>query len=100
MYEFYQRPRCGEVYNIGGGKQNSCSILEAFAMAEACTCTRQRHTYLEQARSGDHICYYSDLSKMKAHYPKWNITRSLANIVEEIVAAWRQRLAPAGTSQA
>ncbi len=100
MFEFCQQPRCGEVYNIGGGKGNSCSILEAFAMAEACTGTKQRHTYLDQARSGDHICYYSDLSKMKAHYPKWNITRSLANIVEEIVAAWRQRLASAGTSQA
>jgi len=100
MFEFYQQPRCGEVYNIGGGKQNSCSILEAFAMAEACTSTKQRHTYVEQARSGDHICYYSDLSKMKTHYPKWNITRSLANIVEEIVATWRQRLAPTGTSRA
>jgi CDP-paratose 2-epimerase len=100
MFEFSQQPRCAEVYNIGGGKQNSCSILEAFAMAEACTGTKQRHTYLEQARSGDHICYYSDLSKMKAHYPKWNITRNLADIVEEIVAAWRQRLAPAGTSRA
>ena len=100
MFEFYQQPRCGEVYDIGGGKQNSCSILEAFAMAEACTGTRQRHTYFEEARSGDHICYYSDLSKMKAQYPKWNITRSLVKIVEEIVAAWRQRLASAGTSQA
>jgi len=99
MFEFYQQPRCGEVYNIGGGKQNSCSILEAFAMAEACTGTKQQHSYVEQARSGDHICYYSDLSKMKAHYPNWNITRTLANIMEEIVVTWRQRLAPVGTSQ-
>src|SRR6267378_108539 len=58
MFEFYQAPRRGEVYNLGGGKDNSCSILEAFQMAEACTGQKQRHTYIDQARSGDHICYY------------------------------------------
>jgi CDP-paratose 2-epimerase len=47
---------------------------------------------VDQNRSGDHICYYSDLSKMKAHYPKWGITRPLPQIFEEIVAAWNQRL--------
>jgi CDP-paratose 2-epimerase len=95
MFEFYQAPRRGEVYNLGGGKENSCSILEAFKMAGACTGNRQRYTYVEQARSGDHICYYSDLRKMRSHYPKWNITRSLPQIFEEIVASWRERLAPA-----
>lgn len=92
MYEFYQAPRSGEVYNLGGGKGNSCSILEAFKMAEACTGKKQVYTYVDQARSGDHICYYSDLSKMKAHYPKWNLEHNLPNIFQEIVAAWRQRL--------
>ena len=70
MFEFYQAPRAGEVYNLGGGKDNSCSILEAFEMAQACTGKKQIHTYVDQARSGDHICYYSDLRKMKAHYPQ------------------------------
>jgi len=92
MFEFYQTPRSGEVYNLGGGKDNSCSILEAFRMAEECTGQKQRSTYVDQARSGDHICYYSDLRKMMQHYPKWKITRSLPNIFEEIVASWRERL--------
>jgi CDP-paratose 2-epimerase len=92
MFEFYQAPRSGEVYNLGGGKDNSCSILEAFQMAEACTGQKQRHTYVDQARSGDHICYYSDLRKMMSHYSKWRITHTLENIFEEIVASWRERL--------
>lgn len=93
MYEFVQTPRAGEVYNLGGGKSNSCSILEAFSIAEACTGKKQRFVYLEENRIGDHICYYSDLSKMKAHYPRWDISMTLPAIVEEIVSAWRSRLA-------
>jgi CDP-paratose 2-epimerase len=92
MYEFAQTPRCGEVYNLGGGKDNSCSIFEAFDMAESLSGNKQKFTYLDQARSGDHICYYSDLRKMKAHYPKWDITISLKQIMEQIVASWRERL--------
>jgi CDP-paratose 2-epimerase len=92
MFEFYQSPRRGEVYNLGGGKQNSCSILEAFAMAQHCSGKKQYHTYVDQARAGDHICYYSDLRKMQSHYPKWKITRRLPQIVGEIVSAWRERL--------
>jgi CDP-paratose 2-epimerase len=94
MFEFCQAPRCGEVYNLGGGKENSCSILEAFELAQACTGRKQVSAYVDQARSGDHICYYSDLRKMRAHYPKWNITRKLPRIFEEIVVSWRERLMP------
>ena len=92
MFEFYQSPRCGEVYNLGGGKANSCSILEAFALAEAATGRKQIHTYVDQARAGDHICYYSDLRKMQAHYPKWALQHSLKDIFTQIAAAWHQRL--------
>ncbi len=92
MFEFFQSPRRGEVYNLGGGKQNSCSILEAFDLAQQCTGRSQVHTYVNQARAGDHICYFSDLRKIQMHYPKWNITRRLPQIFEEIVAAWRERL--------
>jgi CDP-paratose 2-epimerase len=92
MYEFAQAPRCGEVYNLGGGKDNSCSIFEAFDLAESLSGKKQKFTYLDQARSGDHICYYSDLRKMKAHYPKWDITISLKQIMEQIVTSWRERL--------
>ncbi|MEY4940042.1 MAG: hypothetical protein RIQ93_1777 [Verrucomicrobiota bacterium] len=91
MAAFVAAPRAGEVYNLGGGKANSCSILEAFAMAEAHTGKPQRHTYLDQARAGDHICYYSDLRKMRAHYPDWNITQSLDETIRQIVEAWGLR---------
>jgi len=95
MFEFYQAPRCGEVYNLGGGKPNSCSIREAFQLAEQCTGRKQVSTYVDQARAGDHICYYSDLRKMKTHYPSWRVTRDLAAIFQEIAQAWRARLQPA-----
>jgi CDP-paratose 2-epimerase len=92
MHQFYLKPRCGEVYNIGGGKDNSVSMLEAFEMVEKLSGKKQNYTYVDKNRMGDHICYYSDLRKMKSHYPAWTITHSLPNIVEEIVGAWRQRL--------
>ena len=95
MYEFWKAPRVAEVYNLGGGKSNSCSILEAFRMVEELSGKPQRWSYVEQNRSGDHICYYSDLRKMKAHYPAWDITRPLGNIFHEIVESWSRRLVPA-----
>ncbi len=93
MYEFYKAPRRGEVYNLGGGKDNSCSILEAFSIVEQITGKRQRSTYVEQNRAGDHICYYSDLRKLRSHFPNWRLTKSLPGIFEEIVASWSVRLA-------
>ena len=88
---FVAAPRSGEVYNLGGGKANSASILEAFELTERFTGKKQVHSYVEQNRAGDHICYYSDLRKMRAHYPSWNITQSLADTVRQIVEAWQQR---------
>jgi CDP-paratose 2-epimerase len=93
--EFFRNPRCGEVYNIGGGKDNSCSILEAFEMAASVSGKKMKYEYLEKAREGDHICYYSDLRKMRAHYPSWDITKSLADTIAEIHAATVSRLSPA-----
>ena len=94
MFEFSQNPRCGEVYNLGGGKDNSCSILEAFAIAEQVTGQKMLYRYSEQNRIGDHICYYSDLRKTCEHYPEWRITKPLRTTFEEIAQAWRQRLTP------
>ena len=91
MAAFVETPRVSEVYNLGGGKDNSCSILEAFAMIERVTGKPQAHTYVEQNRVGDHICYYSDLRKMQAHYPGWQLTKSLEATIAEIVEAWRLR---------
>jgi CDP-paratose 2-epimerase len=93
IWEFIKAPRVAEVYNIGGGKGNSCSILEAFGIAEKFSGKKQVFTYVEQNRIGDHICYYSDLRKMRAHYPAWDITVSLDETIRQIVAAWRSRMA-------
>lgn len=91
MFAFAETPRAGEVYNLGGGKANSCSILEAFRIAEKFTGKTQVHTYVDQNRIGDHICYYSDLRKMRSHYPSWDITVSLEETIGQIVDAWRSR---------
>jgi CDP-paratose 2-epimerase len=91
MAAFVAQPRAGEVYNLGGGKANSCSILEAFALVEKLTGRAQVQTYVEQNRAGDHICYYSDLRKMRTHYPRWDISVSLEETIRQIVAAWRAR---------
>lgn len=89
--EYINKPRCGEVYNIGGGKGNSCSILEAFALIQCISGKEMLHKYVDQNRSGDHICYYSNLGKMQAHYPGWGITKSLQTIFEEIFESWSVR---------
>lgn len=90
--EFIRTPRCGEVYNLGGGRSNSCSILEAFDRVAALSGHAMQHEYVDQAREGDHICYVSDLTKCRAHYPAWGITRGLDTIFEEAAAGWRRRL--------
>ena len=89
---FINKPRIGEVYNLGGGKNNSISILEAFELVESITGKKQNFKYQDDNRIGDHICYYSDLSKIKEHYPEWDITKDLKNTFEEIVNSWKQRI--------
>ena len=89
--EFVTAPRSGEVYNLGGGKANSISIIEAFCVAERFTGRRQKYIYIDTNRIGDHICYYSDIRKARAHYPKWDITQSLEETIGQIVQAWEQR---------
>lgn len=93
MLEFSTTPRVGEVYNLGGGKQNSCSILEAFEIVQHHSNRAMKWRYVDENRSGDHICYYSDLRKMKTHYPTWSITKTVDTIFEEIVTSWTERLA-------
>jgi CDP-paratose 2-epimerase len=90
--QFLAAPRMGEVYNIGGGKGNSCSILEAFALAAKFSGKKQVYTYVPENRLGDHICYYSDLRKMRAHYPAWDITIGLEETIRQIVEGWQGRL--------
>lgn len=89
--EFINAPRVAEVYNLGGGKENTTSILEAFKTIEGISGKAMEYKYDDTNRIGDHICYYSDLRKMKAHYPQWGITKDLQTTFEEIYEAWMQR---------
>ncbi len=89
--EFIKAPRIAEVYNLGGGKDNTCSVLEAFDIISKISGKPMKYKYDETNRIGDHICYYSDLRKMKSHYPNWGITKSLQTTFEEIYAAWLNR---------
>jgi CDP-paratose 2-epimerase len=98
MLEFWKAPRVAEVYNLGGGKGNACSILEAFRKAGDITGRPMQWRYVEENRIGDHICYYSDLRKMKAHYPAWDLTKPLDAIFQEIAASWMRRLRDKATS--
>ena len=86
FWAFAQAPRPGEVYNLGGGKQNAASLMECVEMIDKRTGKRPRLTYSEQNRIGDHICYYSDLRKFEAHYPGWRIKHSLDEIIDEMIA--------------
>ena len=89
--EFAANPRPGEVYNLGGGRKNSISVLEAIAKIEQLTGRKMSWKYVEHNRIGDHICYISDLTKIKSHYPNWNITIDLDEIFRQIMADQRLR---------
>ena len=82
--EFTRNPRPGEVYNLGGGRQNSASIIECIQKIETLLGKKIQYRYVEQARAGDHICYISDLSKLQAHFPNWKIRCSLDQILEKM----------------
>ncbi len=88
MRRFIAAPRQGEVYNLGGGRANSVSILEAFDLIASISGKTMNHEYVNQNRAGDHICYISNLDKMKAHFPGWNITKNLKTTFMEIHDAW------------
>ena len=91
IHAFFENPRSGEVYNIGGGRSNSVSILEAFERIADLSGRRMQHEYQERNREGDHICYMSNLRKMKQHYPGWDITKTLDDVFREIYLAMRGR---------
>ena len=92
MEEFANNPRPGEVYNLGGGRENSASILECIAIIEERLGRPVCWRYVDTPRRGDHICYLSDLRKLRSHYPDWSITRSLPDIIDELIDAELARL--------
>ena len=88
---FIESPRSGVVYNLGGGRGNSCSILEAFALIAEISGKKMQYKYVDQNREGDHICYISDLRKIREHYPQWDVSVSLPQLFEQIYRAWSTR---------
>jgi CDP-paratose 2-epimerase len=82
---FLDKPRFSEVYNIGGGFENTISIIEAIKLITNISGIEMKYEYLKNPRIGDHICYYSNLSKIKSHFPKWKIRIKVPNILEEII---------------
>ena len=91
IHRFYENPRAGEVYNLGGGRANSCSLLEAQLEVERLGGGTLRTEYVDQNRRGDHICYISDLRKLQAHYPGWKIEIGLEQIFLELIDTWKSR---------
>ena len=96
IQRFIEAPRPGEVYNLGGGRGNSCSIQEAAALVEELGGGALKTEYVGQNRSGDHICYISDTRKLETHYPGWKVEVSLRAIVSEIIEGWKTRVPAQG----
>ena len=92
--EYYRNPRAGEVYNLGGGRANSISILETIDLLDEMG-RRLDYTYQPENRLGDHICYITDLSKLRQHFPRWRPQYDLPAMLREIVDAQRPAPRPA-----
>ena len=86
MMAFYESPREAAVYNLGGGRANSVSVLEAIERLEERFGRSLQREYVDEARRGDHICYISDLTRLRADYPGWDVTISLDEILDQLAA--------------
>jgi CDP-paratose 2-epimerase len=95
FYQFYLAPRVGEVYNIGGSRYSNCSMLEAIQACETISGKKLDWKYVDSNRIGDHIWWISDVRKFKSHYPDWQITYSIHDLLQEIftenVNRWIQK---------
>ncbi|MEO9590561.1 NAD-dependent epimerase/dehydratase family protein, partial [Rhodopirellula bahusiensis] len=92
---FSKNPRPGEVYNIGGGRDNAASVLECIQKIEDISGHKVKRTLGDDNRKGDHICYISDLSKLRRDYPDWDIRVSLDEILRQMIASEESKLATA-----
>lgn len=94
FYHFYQHPRMGEVYNIGGGRANSCSIREAISLCESISGKKMNFSVQSEARSGDHIWYITDFGKFQSHFPGWaikfDLNETLKQIYQNNISRWRK----------
>jgi len=92
FWHFYQNPKQGEAYNVGGGRFSNCSMIEGITMCEKITGNKMNYTYSETNRIGDHIWYISDMSKFKEHYPLWTWNYSVKDILFQMFNEMKQRL--------
>jgi CDP-paratose 2-epimerase len=92
FWHFYQNPRQGEAYNVGGGRFSNCSMLEGIKLCETITGNKMNYTYAEANRIGDHIWYISDMSKFKAHYPLWTWKYNLEDILSQMFNEIKERV--------
>src|SRR5829696_333856 len=91
FHAFYRAPRCGEIYNIGGGRFSNCSMLEAIDLAQEITGRELAWSYQENNRIGDHIWWISDLNRFRTHYPDWSLEYDVPAILSEIGEVGRER---------
>lgn len=91
FWAFFQNPRPGEVYNIGGSRHSNCSMLEAIDHTERLAGRKLEWSYLEQARAGDHIFWVSDVRKFQSHFPEWRFRYDLDGLLREMVEAIAER---------
>ena len=91
FWYFFQKPRVGEVYNIGGGRHSNCSILEAVQMIQGLTGNEFKYEVSDLSREGDHLWWISDIRKFKGHYPEWSLKHGTQDIIKEIVEALQER---------
>ncbi len=91
FWAFFERPRSGEVYNVGGGRDSSCSVLEAIDTCQRVVGRPLRWTYEERCRKGDHVWWISDCGKLRRHFPHWSITRTVEEIIQEMAASLERR---------
>lgn len=92
FWNFYQNPRCGEVYNAGGGRHSNCSMQEAIALCETIVGKKMNYSYSEDNRIGDHIWWISDVSKFQCHYPQWDYSYRVEDILHQIFISMKERI--------
>jgi len=92
FWHFYQNPKQGEAYNVGGGRFSNCSMIEGINICQTITGNKMNYTYSENNRIGDHIWYISDMSKFKQHYPQWTWKYNLQDILSQMFSEMKQRV--------
>jgi len=91
FWHYFQKPKPAAVYNMGGGRFSNCSMLEAIAQVQELTGKQLQYTVSDNARSGDHIWWISDVRRFRQDYPEWKYKYGLGDILSQIVEATLER---------